>query len=585
MNWLIAVFSFLISSFTFYYRRWLALLYPKVKQAFLFLVIFFLSACSYTPWVKYFVPHRKGHFPKSTKQDKLVGGINRYRSCYDVIFYDIKIKPEMNRRHLTGEVNIHFKTLKDFDTLLLDLHPAYKINALSSASSDIIYKRKKNALFIIFKEQQKTNTFNKISIRYDGAPISMFGQSAIKWEKDKNGKPLINCASQGIGSNMLWPCKDLLYDEADSSMLSIIVPNDLVAIGNGKLRNKTDNEKETTYTWFNSNPINIYNIAFQIGDYVNFSIPNARSKPDLSAWVLSYNLEKGKSHLQQLSDELKFLEDIYGEYPWYNDGYKIIETPHVGGMEHQTAIACKLSFANNGAGFNDLLVHESAHEWWGNSMSAKDYDDAWLHESFATFSEYLYLEHRNGLHNYMDVMGYLMHDPAARSLAQNKVPIVKPANVRYCAWAASRDQDIYHKGCFMLHTLRCYFENDGLFFSMLKEFYAEHKKSIITRFNFIDHVNKIKGENLDWFFKQYLYDYRLPVFEYRLSAAKGKDDRMLISYRWKETGEDFSLPVWIINGDKKIKLIPGAEFKEMELVKENELRIDKSKGYFRIHHK
>jgi aminopeptidase N len=552
-----------------------------MKQVLIAFLVFILTACNYTPWVKYVVPHRKGHFPKPSKQDKLIGTINPFRTCYDVRFYNIKIKPEISERHFKGEVDIHFKTLRDFDTLLLDLHPSYKITSISSSNSEVKYKHKKNALFVIFKERQKLNTINKISISYEGAPITMFGQSAIRWEKDKNGKPLINCASQGIGSNMLWPCKDILYDEADSSMLTVTVPNNVVAIGNGKLRDKIVKETETDYCWFNSNPINIYNIAFQIGDYVSFSIPNRNNKPELIAWVLSYNLEKAKLHLAQLSDELKFLEQIYGEYPWYNDGYKIIETPFVGGMEHQTAIACRLSFRNNESGFDDLLVHESAHEWWGNSMTAKDYDDAWLHESFATFSEFLYLEHKNGLHNYMNVMGYLMHSSSAKSLAKNQVPLVKPANMRYCAWAASRDQDIYHKGAFMLHTLRCYFENDGLFFSMLKEFYSKHQKSIITRIDFIDHVNNFKKENLAWFFNQYLHDYRVPVFEYVISSTE-KPDRMKLRYRWKNTAKGFALPVWIFNGDQKIKLTPGNEFKETELVKEKALRIDKSKGYFRV---
>jgi aminopeptidase N len=523
------------------------------------------------------MPHRDGHFPRFNKHEKFVGSINHFRTCYDVTFYDIDVTPDIDKKYLTGKIDIHFTTVNDFDTLLLDMDPCFKITSISSEHSSIKYKRKKDALFVVFKDKQKTGDKNVIHISYEGKADSPDKVATVHWEKDQNGKPYINTSSQGLGSYRLWPCKYLLYDKPDSSAVRITVPKGLVAVSNGKLRKKEDNETTVSYAWINHNPINIYNICFEVADFASFEIPYANG----SAYVFSYNEEKAKKHFEQIPSIIKYLESVFGEYPWKNDGYKIIETPKVGGMEHQTAISCQLNYINNNGVFDDLIVHETAHEWMGNNITAFDYSDVWIHESFANYCEFLYYEHVAGHKYYMHAMNWWLSHQKKRKNELNEVPIVKPEGVRYCSWAAERDGNIYAKGAYMLHTLRCTLEDDTLFFKLLKTFYTENAKTIVRTKTFTDHVNKITGQNYDWFFKQYLYKYKVPKLVY--SFEKAKDSELFeFKYQWKDTDKDFVLPIWVADRNDTIKLFPTSELKKHTTMNGINFSIVRQTGLFDV---
>jgi aminopeptidase N len=554
-----------------------------MKSGFLTICVLLLglASCKYGPWLKYLYPHRPGHFPKFSRHEKFVGGANHFRTCYDVTFYNIDVGPDWNKRYLKGRVDIHFTTLHSFDTLLLDLHPCFKVTSINTQNSAARIKRKKDALFVIFKEKQLQGTKNVISINYEGYPVQAKVLSQIQsihFNSDSSGKPYINTSSQGIGSHRLWPCKYLLYDKPDSSAMRITLPKGMVAVSNGKLRKFEEGKVLDSYSWFNSYPINIYNICFEAGDFVKLDIPYANG----SAYVFRYNEEKAKRHFKQVPEIIIYLESVFGEYPWKNDGYKLIETPVIDGMEHQTAISCSFNFRNNGAGYDDLIVHETAHEWMGNSITAFDYSDVWIHESFANYAEYLYYEHMWGSKKYWDAMAYILsHEDEIKRRMVNKSAVVKPSGVRYCSWASNRDQDIYGKGALMLHTFRYMLQDDSLFFKIIRTFYTEHERSIVNTKTWTDHVNKISGKNYDWFFKQYLYNYKLPEFNYSLVTEK-KTGITSLEFQWKNTFAGFTMPVWIIDGKDTMKLSPVTEKQKIRISDAEKFRVIKGTGLFNV---
>lgn len=533
------------------------------------LLVVFLFACKYTPYLKYYTA-LPGKYPRFHKHDRLIGSVNRYRSCYDVTFYGLDIKPDIVNKKLGGSVAIRYNALNDFDTLLLDLHPCYTIRKLDAGNEQVRYKRKRDALFVIFKKTQKAGTQNTITISYEGEPVVLAGYCTVNWNTDKNNNPWINTLCEGVGAHLLWPCKDLLYDEADSSSMRITVPKGLTAVSNGILREKKDSETESVFYWYASNPINVYNLSFAIGNYkrLTFTHTNASGPHELQTYVLAHNEERAKKHFEQLPAQIAFLEKTYGEYPWYNDGYKLVETPGSTSMEHQTAIHYTPRYRNSWMGFDALLMHETAHEWWGNSVTAADYGDLWLHEGFATYSEVLYTEHKTGLGNYQAYMLYLMNN-ADGKMIHNEVPVVKKYGVRYSPLIAKRDDDIYNKGCVTLHCLRWAMQDDSLFFRTLKTFYGEYKKSQVTTAQFIAHVNKMTGKDYNWLFKQYLFDTRVPELNYAITRLPGKQ---ILQYYWKNTAPEFSqMPLSVKCGSEYKLIYPASAKKELVMESDSSL--------------
>ncbi|MGZ3930531.1 MAG: hypothetical protein ACXVP0_03955, partial [Bacteroidia bacterium] len=336
---------------------------------FLLCLCFLFTSCKLKPFLRYYTVLKDGKYPHFNRFDRLTGSINDYRLCYDVTFYKFDIRPDIPHKRISGDVEITISNLSDYTTLLLDLHPTLNVKSISCKGPKISYRRKRNALFVTFSEAQKKGSCTTITISYEGKPVNLLGHCAVNWKEDADKKPWVNTLCQGLGASMIWPCKDLLYDEADSMHMRIHVPKGLTAISNGRLISKTETEKEDVYDWTCRNTINVYNISFTIGNYKELVFPytNASGTHDLKVFVLPYNEERAKKHFTQLVPEMAFLERMYGEYPWYNDGYKIFESPHSGAMEHQSAIALGNHFGNNGWGFDDLIVHETSHEWWGNS--------------------------------------------------------------------------------------------------------------------------------------------------------------------------------------------------------------------------
>jgi aminopeptidase N len=338
--------------------------------------------------------------------------------------------------------------------------------------------------------------------------------------------------------------------------MSFTIPKGLSCVSNGHLIDSIPGKDNTTFRWKVTYPINSYDATFYIGDFDHFSIPfqGIDTTFNLDFYVLPYNLDTARSQFKQAVDILHFYEDTYGPYPWPRDGYKLVESPFEG-MEHQSAIAYGNGFKTYYGLFDYIILHESAHEWWGNSVTVPDYAEVWIHEGFATYSEALYLEHIRDHQSYLNYLRFYA------MLIQNKKPVVGPHDVNFWDY---HDTDIYMKGALTLHTLRNTINNDSLFFDILKTFYLTHRYKFAVTQDFIQLVNEKTGKDYTAFFNQYLYNRKCPVLLWEYSYNLDKQCNELY-YKWSDAVEGFSIPIEVKTDSKTFLIRPTNKLQKSEL--------------------
>jgi aminopeptidase N len=471
-----------------------------------------------------------------TEQDSLRGALNPFRTGFDVHFYDLHLKVDVDKQFISGSNTIHFSVVHDFDTMQLDLYQNMNIEKVVFRGKAMDFHRKVNAFFVVFPSGMQKGRKEKIIVHYNGFP-----QVAAKppwdggfvWSSDSLGKPWVGVAVQGDGASLWWPNKDHLSDEPDSVNLVFDVPSSLTCVSNGQLR-KVQNLKNgyNRFNWFISYPVNNYNVTLNIADYVNFKDHYISGEDTLllDYWVLRYNLEKAKQHFKQVKPMMACFERYFGRYPFWNDGFKLVETPYWG-MEHQSAIAYGNNYRNNTWGFDFIIIHESAHEWWGNSLSVADLSEMWIHEAFTTYSETLYLECTQ---NKQVAQAYL---ESQRKHIRNKQPMLGPKDVNYHHWEGA---DNYYKGAWMLHSIRNTIADDAVFLGILKDLATERKISTVTTEDVISFFNDRSGKNLTPIFDQYLKQTDAPELEYYFTRM-GKNHTF--HYRWNTAEEKFNMPL------------------------------------------
>ncbi|MES2559418.1 MAG: M1 family metallopeptidase [Bacteroidota bacterium] len=478
---------------------------------------------------------------KFTRYDYLHGKLTPLRTCFNVKHYDITLKVEPATKFISGSNTITFAVEKDFKKLQLDLFAALHIDSIVFYGKQLSYTRDSNAVCIDLGLKIKKGAIGKLRVYYSGNPPAAKKapwDGGFVWTKDSSGKDWVGLACEGIGASCWLPCKDHWSDEPDSMDMHLQVPSALVGVSNGRLMGEKElSNGFTQYDWKVVNPINSYNISVNVGDYKRIHDTytakfNTMSEPlSLDYYVLFDNVQKAKSHFKQVHKMLEAFEKFFGTYPFWEDGYKLVETPYWG-MEHQSCIAYGNTYNNNRYDFDFIIVHESGHEWFGNSLTANDPAEMWIHESFTTYSEALYVEHFLG---YTTSLQYL-HEQ--RRNIVNKEPMIGAYDVYY---HGRKDNDIYYKGSWMLHTLRNVIDNDTLWFSMIKELSLTFKKKNVTTAQLIEFFNKRSGRNLNRFFDQYLHKASLPVLEYKIEESG--DHNLTMSYRWTKMVRGFEMPI------------------------------------------
>ncbi len=494
-----------------------------------------------------------------THQDSLRGSLNPARSCYDVYYYHLNIIVDPGRQTVTGICTISFLVKSKTDSIQVDLFSNYKVLGVRYDSNWTNFVRYGDHIFVHFSHALNVGEKYNIDVHYTGnPPIAKKApwDGGFIWGKDSLDRTWVGVACEGLGASSWWPCKDHLSDKPDSMAISIQVPEGYFCVSNGQLR--TINNMYSgynQYNWFVTYPINTYDVTLNIGKYerIHDTFQSKAGILALDYFVLDYHVKQAEAYFsKQVKPMLRCFEHYFGPYPFTRDGYGLVETSYWG-MEHQGAIAYGNHFMLNGNDFDFIIVHESAHEWWGNSLSVNDQAEMWLHESFATYAESLYLEYTKGkkaAQEYLDTQ---------RNLVQDKIPLIGHFGVNEYKRA---DNDIYYKGAWMLHTFRAVINNDSLWFNILYSFQEKYKYRNITSRDFIDFVNSKTGKNYDAFFDQYLTQADLPVLSFN---AEQRGTSIELLYYWKGTVPKFTMPV-----DINIK---GNIFRIYPLEKEKKLKI------------
>lgn len=496
---------------------------------------------------------KAGKMPHFSEKDSLLGYLNPARIAFDVTFYRLYIKPNPKTREVSGQVDIEFTILENTDSIQIDLASQLEIYGIRQGDQELQFRREKTAVYVYFQKGLTKGEKGIIKVIYGGKPDKARKppwEGGLVWKKDKNKKPWIGVACEDEGAHIWWPMKDHISDEPDSIEVRVEVDKSLKGVSNGRLVEVINNEKTDTYVWKTSYPVNTYNITFYVGDFSKISIPYDSLKT-LEFYVLPDSKAKAEVHFEQTVDIIRFFENAFGEYPWWKDGFKMVESPFAG-MEHQTAIAYGNGYDSHWMfNFDYIILHETAHEWWGNSLTAMDMAELWLHEGFATYSEALYVEEKYGYESYLQYMLFY------RLAIKNKSPLIGPYNVAYTNY---KDGDIYTKGAWFLHTLRFAIKNDSLFKDILKTFAVENRESYVSTEDFLTLVNEKTGSDYGWIFQQYLYQREPPVLVYGILYSISGN---MVEYRWENTVEGFNLPVLFEFEGRKEWVYPTTENQKM----------------------
>jgi aminopeptidase N len=484
-----------------------------------------------------------------TRADTLRGSITPERAWWDAAFYDLHVRVSPADSSISGWNGITYRVTGPAREMQVDLQQPLQVDSMAQDGRRVPFRRDGSALFATLAQPQPVGASKTLTVWYHGKPRVAHHapwDGGFVWGRDSTGVQWIATAVQGLGASAWWPNKDTQADEPDSQRIAITVPGALTDVSNGRLRNTTRNADGTvTYEWFVANPINNYDVAVNAGRYAHFadSYAGEGGALTLDFWPLAYHENVARQQFQQVKPMLQCFEHWFGPYPWYADGYKLVETPHLG-MEHQSAVAYgnhyqngylgrDLSHTGLGLKWDFIIVHESAHEWWGNSITTKDLADMWVHEAFANYAEGLYTECQQGKDAGAQ---YIIGN---RRNVENDKPIVAPYGVN-----AEGSGDMYYKGGNMLHTLRQIIGDDERWRGILRGLQSTFGHQTVTGRQVQEYISRQSGIDFSRVFQQYLETTKIPVLEYRIRGRT-------LSYRWANVVPGFDMPV-------KVTLSPGA---------------------------
>ncbi|GGG37228.1 peptidase M1 [Hymenobacter glacieicola] len=494
--------------------------------------------------------------PAFTRADSLRGALTPLRTCYDVTYYHLDVRLDVGRKAISGSNLFGFTATQDFSRLQFDLFANLKVEKVEFQGKSVPFTREANAVFVTFPAPIRRGSRAAFTVFYSGQPTEAKHapwDGGLVFTQDSKGQPWVASACQGVGASIWWPTKDHQSDEPDSMLISVTVPKGLKDVSNGRLRRTTTLKGGATrFDWFVSNPINNYDVALNVGDYTHFADEYAGEKGRLTLdyWVLPENLTKAKTQFAaNVKPMLKSLESWFGPYPFYEDGYKLVEAPHLG-MEHQSAVAYGNKYQNGylgkdrsatgwGLKWDFIIIHESGHEWFGNNITSKDIADMWIHESFTTYSEALFVESQFG-------------KPAAqqyirgqRRNIQNDAPIIGPYEVN-----REGSSDMYDKGSNVLNLIRtAYVPDDARWRELLRGLSRTFYHQTVTTPQVVGYLSQQTGYNLTLIFDQYLRYSSLPTLEIRFEEGKPLG-------RWIANVPEFNLPIRLRTKGGEYRTLP-----------------------------
>lgn len=509
-----------------------------------------------------------------TRLDSLRGSITPERVWWDLQHYDLEVSLSINDRSIKGQNTISYRALSQYQPqalpttgrdsngpiLQLDLQGPMKIDSVLQKEVSLSYFQEGPAHFIQLNEPHKLDKEYQITCYFSGPPVVAQNppwDGGFTWDSDELGRPFIANANQGIGASVWWPNKDHPSDEPDRGIdLKITVPKPLVAVGNGRLiQVDTTATDQHQYHWRVTSPINNYGVNVNVGHYTKFSeqYPGLEGKLDCSYWVLDYNLEQAKAQFSQVPKMLEAFEYWFGPYPFYQDGYQLVEVPYLG-MEHQSSVTYGNGFRNGyrgtdlsesgwGMTFDFIIIHESGHEWFANNITNKDVADMWIHEGFTAYSENLFLDY---FHGKEASSAYVV---GTKKRIRNDRPLIGSYEVNH-----EGSGDMYYKGANILHTLRQLIENDAQWRQILIGLNREFRHQTVTSAQIEDYISKASGIDLTAFWDQYLRTAKIPVLNYVIAQNE-------IKFKYEHIVDGFDMPLRVKINDAFVWLYPDNNWK------------------------
>jgi aminopeptidase N len=518
----------------------------------------FLAMFAATPRVVAELPQSQTAQPPS-RADILRGAYGPHRANNDLLSYDLDICVDPEKRFISGKNTIRFKMLKDDNRIQLDLFANLQVDRILSGSTELKYTRELNTVFVDFPMTLKKDSVQSLAFYYSGSPRETGRFGGISFRKDPVGRHWITTACQGVGASIWWPNKDQQHDEVENMRLRVSIPSTLTNVSNGRFVGKTElGDGYTRYEWAINYPINNYCVSLNIGSYVQFS--DKLGDLTMDFYCLPENLEKARRQFAQAKPMLKAFQKYFGNYPFKRDGYKLIEVPY-SGMEHQSAVTYGNRYANGylerdwtGVGvslkFDFIIIHESAHEWFGNSITASDVSDEWIHEGWATYAECVYVEAIFGREDAVKyVNGY-------KTKVRNQQPIITARGINQ-----GPSQDQYFKGSLFLSTMRSVIDNDKRWWKLLRDYSSRFRYRNILTEDVVKFFNEETGLNLTPIFDQYLRRAALPVLELRFDESGGS-----VAYRWKTDVKEFAMPIKVGRPEHWEKIHPTTEWQTLKTV-------------------
>ncbi|MEO1021049.1 MAG: M1 family metallopeptidase [Bacteroidota bacterium] len=498
-----------------------------------------------------------------TRQDTLRGAITPERAWWDVTFYHLSVEVNLEDSTFSGSNRIQYRVLESASVMQIDLQEPMVIERVTQAGKELRFEREGNAFFIQLNQEQQTDRIQELDVFFSGKPkkaVRAPWDGGVTWTRDQNGKPFIATANQGIGASIWWPNKDHGYDEPDSMAISITVPDSLMDISNGRLLSVEDHDNGTrTWHWYVTNPINNYGVNINIGDYEHFGeiIEGEKGELTMDYYVIRGNKERAISHFSDAPRTIKALEYWFGPYPFYEDGFKLVQVPYLG-MEHQSSVTYgnqfkmgylgrDLSMSGWGLKFDFIIIHETGHEWFANSLTSKDVADLWVHEGFTSYSEGLFVEFFYGKEAGAEYVR------GVRLNISNREPLIGIYDVHY-----EGSSDMYNKGSNLLHTIRTLIGNDDTWRQILRGLSTEFYHQTVTTRQVEEYISEKAGLDLSKVFDQYLRDPRVPILEYAIQQNQ-------LLYRWANTIPGFDMNVRIRLNEKEQWLEPQTSWQAIKL--------------------
>ncbi len=482
------------------------------------------------------------------------------QAAFDVEHYDLSLRVDPKTRSIEGELTMTATMVKATPAVILDLDQLLEVRSVTSDEKPLYFDHEDGEVVIQRREGFADGERIRITVAYGGQPRvapSPPWRGGFTWKETRKGDPWFATSCQGEGADIWWPCKDQPDDEPDSMDLRFTVPAPLTAASNGRLVSvEAAEEGWRTWHWHVSTPINNYGVALNVGPYETIAREYESVAGDtftITYWVLPENLEKGKVLFEDIVRQMAFFERVFGPYPFRADKYGVVETPHMG-MEHQTIVAYGNRYRGNpwgpDQGFDFLHNHEFAHEWWANLVTARNWNDFWIHEGFGTYGQALYTEHLNGAEQYRAEMA------VKRRAVRNRYAVA-PREPRTTTGMNPVGNDAYYKGSWILHTLRWLVGDEDFFRALRRMAYPDPELEKTTdgracRFATTEEIVEIAeehtGRELDWFFELYLRQPKLPLLRHDVK-------RGTLHLSWETpAGLSFPMPVPVRIGDEIVRV-------------------------------